>query len=188
MSEYLERTNELDHDRGGNVRARTFSDLAAEIAASEGGYPIGFEAECEKCGGSFNPSGEELVDDDDRIEHYQTDDEEECGGYGPLVGSWSSSAPAPPPALVAIPGVVTARYAHGRIIGLVFAPLATPEDQSVEIRNLAGEDLEVRDPDGPFWSAMRTALLDETWIRVDAITSGDEETQDGPGLLIGWEE
>ena len=70
-----------------------FNAWATATVAAEGGRsPIGWEARCDKCGGTFNPSGDELVTTDGagvvRVEHYQTDDEQECGGFGPIVGSW----------------------------------------------------------------------------------------------------
>lgn len=55
--------------------------------------PVGYECECAKCGGTFNPSGEERVlidrDGNAHVEHYCTDDGDECGGFGLLIGSWS---------------------------------------------------------------------------------------------------
>jgi len=70
-----------------------FRDWARATVEAEGSkYPIGWEARCDKCNGFFNPSGDELVTTDSngvvRVEHYQTDDEQECGGFGPIVGSW----------------------------------------------------------------------------------------------------
>jgi hypothetical protein len=63
-------------------------------------HAIGYEARCDKCGETFNPSGEELVEIDDdgtvRVEHYQQfgpnaagEYETECGGFGPMLGSWA---------------------------------------------------------------------------------------------------
>ncbi len=69
----------------------------SEWAAATGERPIGWEARCDKCGETFNPSGDEIVTTDSegvvRVEHYQTEDEQECGGFGPIVGSWSGRRP-----------------------------------------------------------------------------------------------
>lgn len=61
---------------------------------------IGYEAVCGKCGETFNPNAEEatrVVDGVTEYEHYQRfgpdergEYETECGGFGPIVGSWSS--------------------------------------------------------------------------------------------------
>lgn len=68
-----------------------FDDFA-EWAASTGERPVGWEARCEACGFTFNPCGEELVrvgaDGVVRVEHYGTEELGECGGFGPIVGSW----------------------------------------------------------------------------------------------------
>lgn len=72
---------------------RHFDDFA-EWAASTGERPVGWEARCEACGFTFNPSGDEKVfvgvDGDVRVEHYGTEEFGECGGFGPIVGSWGS--------------------------------------------------------------------------------------------------
>lgn len=70
---------------------------ALEAFAAESGIAnvVGFEAECEKCGETFNPNGgEDTVERDGLVlfEHYQTQDEVECGGFGPLVGAWGTGA------------------------------------------------------------------------------------------------
>lgn len=44
--------------------------------------PIGYEARCLKCGETFNPAGP-----DDLI-HLATEDGQECGGQGHMVGEW----------------------------------------------------------------------------------------------------
>lgn len=60
---------------------------------------VGYEARCDKCGETFNPSGDEDVtiaaDGLLRVEHYQRfgpdehgEYETECGGFGPILGGW----------------------------------------------------------------------------------------------------
>lgn len=44
--------------------------------------PIGYEAECSRCGETFCP-----VDEDD-LEHLRRSDDVECGGQGILRGAW----------------------------------------------------------------------------------------------------
>ncbi len=59
---------------------------------------IGIEADCRKCGCTFNPSdlhdessGGDYIGDDNygpTFRHYQDEDENECGGVGILAGAW----------------------------------------------------------------------------------------------------
>lgn len=53
------------------------------------------EAVCEKCGETFIPNDYEDAITRDGVtlfEHYATENGEECGGYGPIVGSWGIGA------------------------------------------------------------------------------------------------
>lgn len=49
------------------------------------------EAECQKCGETFNPHPEDCEccgHDGSNLEHWQRNDGEECGGQGVVVGEW----------------------------------------------------------------------------------------------------
>lgn len=46
------------------------------------------EAECERCGETFNPHG----DGRENLEHWAREDGEECGGQGRMVGRYYTSA------------------------------------------------------------------------------------------------
>lgn len=54
------------------------------------------EARCNRCGGTFNPTGDEATRVDEagerEYEHYVDDNGAECGGYGPIVAEWGAAA------------------------------------------------------------------------------------------------
>lgn len=57
-----------------------------------------YEAICRRCGETFNPTGEEasrVRDGREYVEHYATELGDECGGWGEIVGAWSTRSELP---------------------------------------------------------------------------------------------
>jgi hypothetical protein len=79
-----------------------FADYVASLPEAERDYVVAYEAHCEFCDESYNPSGEESTftlevgeGDDARtlvyVEHYQNNEGETCERFGRLTGSWGAA-------------------------------------------------------------------------------------------------